>query len=187
MTQALSQDLRSRAIAAVDGGLSCNAAETLRHRGVECDPLGPRLACRGSCDGFAARWGPSLTPLYRPRLGQRAIGLQNSNLLVQQIALDQRGTKFASATRSPVLPRYGLGGQYRFPGGQKRVAPAAQRRRGHQGCARPFRGLRHARAATPRLSCVVATSCHHGRATLRQTLVVAQRRPAALHHSCSCP
>ena len=25
------------------------------HRGVECDPLGPRLACRGSCNGFAAR------------------------------------------------------------------------------------------------------------------------------------
>src|SRR5258707_12357112 len=42
------------------------------------------------------------------------------------------------------------------------------------------RGLRRVTAGAPLRSCVVATSCHRGRAPLRQTLAVAPPRPAAL-------
>src|SRR3954462_5850918 len=41
-------------------------------------------------------------------------------------------------------------------------------------------GLRRATAAAPPRSCAVETSCHRGRAPLRQTLAVAPRHPAAL-------
>src|SRR3954463_8573474 len=40
-------------------------------------------------------------------------------------------------------------------------------------------GLRRATAAAPPRSRAVETSCHRGRAPLRQTLAVAPRRPAA--------
>src|SRR5258707_13269683 len=42
------------------------------------------------------------------------------------------------------------------------------------------RGLRRVTAGAPLRSCVVATSCHRGRAPLRQPLAVAPLRPAAL-------
>src|SRR5947199_6158362 len=41
-------------------------------------------------------------------------------------------------------------------------------------------GLRPAAAGAPPRSCAVETSCHRGRAPLRQTLAVAPRHPAAL-------
>src|SRR5205085_3011670 len=54
--------------------------------------------------------------------------------------------------------------------------------------ARRSPGLPRATAEAPLQSCAVGTSCHRGRAPLRQTLAVAPRHPAALQRrSLDCP
>src|SRR5437868_15541331 len=120
---------------------------------------------------------------------QKGGGLQQSDLLVKQITLDQRrpephlqsiALQFFTAAR-PVR-------QGSFPTSEEGVVPAGERRRRHAQRARRSPGLPRATAEAPLQSCAVGTSCHRGRAPLRQTLAVAPRHPAALQRrSLDCP
>jgi len=73
--------------------------------------------------------------------------------------------------------RGGTGRQGGFTGGQESVEPAGKRRRRDAQRARD--GFQVFPPPPPQ-SCAVATSCHRGRAPLRQTLAVAPQRSAAL-------
>src|SRR5207302_5553459 len=109
--------------------------------------------------------------LRRQDEGGRTFDAEEGDLLLEVVR---------HVLRSMVMPHGQTAGD--------RLAEPAEALPSRPARARRSPGLPRATAEAPLQSCAVGTSCHRGRAPLRQTLAVAPRHPAALQRrSLDCP